>query len=340
MSKLLQFKEWHTIPETAEYLTKVLGEPIKDSDIYQLALNKKITLSVLLPEWGTYVKIANKVSSEKIEQFIQEHKDIYHNLQLLMKEFPEGELERLLDQNLMPSSEIEKLYFKFVTYPVNFIDMSFQYKREEKISKIYNIWNIALIGHSDILLKRRYYQSVNEPYEEPFIDRGIHLKSLDNNQYAELYELLTKKDLYVQQQVNTQIEINLEKLPLSLQKELEKEKQQQSYDFVNKTELEMPASELPSGTIIIVRTESINDFIDSLNQSIKQNTLNTREKNNILKLLALVLNSDNSLKNLPLDQPYKVADILIRQAELKGYEIPSKDTIAKIIKESSEFHPN
>jgi hypothetical protein len=49
MSKLLKLKEWVTIPDAAKHLTQIFNEPFSEADIFQLALDEHITLSVVFP---------------------------------------------------------------------------------------------------------------------------------------------------------------------------------------------------------------------------------------------------------------------------------------------------
>lgn len=49
MSKLFKLKEWVTIPEAARYLSQILNEPVAESDVLQLALDKHIKISVDFP---------------------------------------------------------------------------------------------------------------------------------------------------------------------------------------------------------------------------------------------------------------------------------------------------
>lgn len=58
MSKLLQFKEWLTIEEASNYLTKIFDELIKPQDLYRLAIENKLILSLFLVN-NTYIEIAN-----------------------------------------------------------------------------------------------------------------------------------------------------------------------------------------------------------------------------------------------------------------------------------------
>lgn len=50
MRKLLKLKGWLTLSETAKHLTSTFGEEVSESDILQLALQYKLTLSVMFPE--------------------------------------------------------------------------------------------------------------------------------------------------------------------------------------------------------------------------------------------------------------------------------------------------
>lgn len=46
MSKLSNLHEWLTLDKSACYLSSMLDEPVLIADLYRLALDKKLTLSV------------------------------------------------------------------------------------------------------------------------------------------------------------------------------------------------------------------------------------------------------------------------------------------------------
>ena len=50
MSKLLKLKEWVTVAEAARHLSIVLGEEVREADLYQLALDERLVLSIRFPE--------------------------------------------------------------------------------------------------------------------------------------------------------------------------------------------------------------------------------------------------------------------------------------------------
>jgi hypothetical protein len=46
LKKLVKFKAWLTLPETARYLSIVLGEDVTEADVLRLALDEHLELSV------------------------------------------------------------------------------------------------------------------------------------------------------------------------------------------------------------------------------------------------------------------------------------------------------
>lgn len=65
MSKLLMFKDWLTIEEASYYLTEVLSETVKPTDIYRLALESKLVLSLCFVN-NTYIEIASTDSNNDL----------------------------------------------------------------------------------------------------------------------------------------------------------------------------------------------------------------------------------------------------------------------------------
>ena len=49
MSKLFKLKEWFTVEETANHLSTALGEDVSVTDIYRLALDGHLVLSMYFP---------------------------------------------------------------------------------------------------------------------------------------------------------------------------------------------------------------------------------------------------------------------------------------------------
>lgn len=60
MSKLLKLKQWLTIPDAAKYLTATLSEPVTEADIFRLALDGALTMSVYFVS-SIHVKITQPI---------------------------------------------------------------------------------------------------------------------------------------------------------------------------------------------------------------------------------------------------------------------------------------
>lgn len=96
--------------------------------------------------------------------------------------------------------------------------------------------------------------------------------------------------------------------------------------------------DLPPDIIIVIKTEYLLKFANSLKKD-QQTELNklaeleNRERTIAFRLLALL-----ALElGLPLDKPYKTADIIINQIAPKlGITPPSRDTIGKYLKEAKQ----
>lgn len=67
MSKLFKLKKWLLLKDAADYLSGALSEPVKESDILQLALDGQITLSVSLAN-QIYCKRAEVLSGANIRR--------------------------------------------------------------------------------------------------------------------------------------------------------------------------------------------------------------------------------------------------------------------------------
>ncbi len=60
MSKLFKIKEWLTVPEAAKHLAIVFGEEVTEADVFRLALDEKLKISVYLSK-PTKVKLVTKI---------------------------------------------------------------------------------------------------------------------------------------------------------------------------------------------------------------------------------------------------------------------------------------
>lgn len=135
VSKLLQIKDWLTIPDAAKQLTSLLGENVTESDLLYFALNGKIRLSVFFVN-PTRARLGKKILlSEADYDDISQPDDIepqklYQGTVLLHQDTPEHcvvewdeehtiFIEGLHDLTMLGSEQIdiEKRYHKLMGGP-------------------------------------------------------------------------------------------------------------------------------------------------------------------------------------------------------------------------------
>ncbi|ELV07717.1 Hypothetical protein F387_01523 [Wohlfahrtiimonas chitiniclastica SH04] len=70
MSKLADLKKWFTVPEAIEKIKMTIDQAITASDLYQIAIQNQITLSVILPDIYDFDPIFHVLAcDDHIEQF-------------------------------------------------------------------------------------------------------------------------------------------------------------------------------------------------------------------------------------------------------------------------------
>lgn len=109
MSKLLKFKRWLTIDEAARRLSIIADEQVTESDIFRLALDHELTLSVYFAK-DIYARVANfNIEYDGDDERIYLTGDYENKPILLMGEFDVGMLgagRALIEQAYMESKGI------------------------------------------------------------------------------------------------------------------------------------------------------------------------------------------------------------------------------------------
>ncbi len=109
MSKLFKLKDWLTVPNAAKHLTIVFGEEVTEADVFRLALDRKLRISIYLSK-PTVVKLAEKIPIPiELEQHIK-----YGNSMLCTKLDEITFLEGILDLPLIDyeRSIVEAEYYR------------------------------------------------------------------------------------------------------------------------------------------------------------------------------------------------------------------------------------
>ncbi|KGY09201.1 hypothetical protein [Vibrio sinaloensis] len=151
MSKLSQLKKFHTLKESAEYLSSELKEPVSLATIYQLIADKQLMLSVRLVNQAYVMK----------GQFV---------------ECEDGDLVEFRTE-LTSGKVLEKSYFDYVTddnsLPIR-TDMYFVYDNKAHI--VDGIWDLAMVGEESLRVEDLYQNEVNGPVPALTDTWGFYLK--------------------------------------------------------------------------------------------------------------------------------------------------------------------
>lgn len=306
MSKLFKLKEWLTLDEAAEHLTVVLGESVLEKDIYRLALDGYLQLSINIIN-GTQVHKGKIISPEEVE----------------WQEFSSSLLPNITEKPvLIPDSLC--------------IDENRFLKLEEKVKSIRGVWDLMMIGGERLDIEHWYQQLIEGPaitltsLDGAFVQKGNVvcqlLESFEENEY-QTGSLAREKNMeaFIAQNELSSDEIKEIRQKFKLEREEFLKEQKSKTDEQNY----YPAAGLPSEGVLVVRTKAIMDFINSLNEGAEK-PLSTKERHTLLVIIAALC------KEIGIDYTQRgVASAIQLLTENIGSPI-TDDTIRNILKQINE----
>lgn len=321
MSKLFKLKEWLTIPDAARHLSGVCGESLTESDVLQLGLDGHLTLSVhlvnhararigaLVPldqaETKLLPRIGANLSSEKIRQIEQ--------LPRLIVADGVGGLPAEIVQGLEDGSLIRKIA------ALN-IDGEQFLRLEDQVVGIHGVWDLAMIGAETLDVEHSYQQMTGGPEVTLVQLDGVFLKGA-NGEFAQLQESFESPEMKA---LSGNIARNLK--DLGVKRNLTAHETNKPLDHPSNW---FPAGGLPKDSVIVVRTSALTEFqlriADAPPAAGKESSQSNREKNNLLRIIGLMVNHRYAGD---IDKPYSIAKHLTEKAKEIGVKI-SDDTIAK-----------
>ncbi|CCQ12452.1 hypothetical protein PALB_33910 [Pseudoalteromonas luteoviolacea B = ATCC 29581] len=150
MDKLFKLKSWLTIPEAVKYLSMALSEPVLESDVFRLALDGHLKISVNLVN-GAQAYLGKYVSTEEIDwttfsmDLLEKPFTAPSNHEMLIKS---KAWESLIKNNLLPLEQFQSNKDYYTQF------------NNESLRSISGIWDLTLIGSEYLDLKFRYHQEV------------------------------------------------------------------------------------------------------------------------------------------------------------------------------------
>lgn len=169
MSKLFKLKEWLTVEEAAKHLSTVLGEEVVIADIYRLALDGHLVLSMSFPNHA-YGNLGELVGLENTKRFRP----------------PAGLFEEIYKASAKDAPE-EMIISDYIGND-QFLNWS------EKVNSIEGVWDLAMFASERLDVEFVYHQLIGGPAIElvgldgAFVKRGdVYcrlVESWDENPYT------------------------------------------------------------------------------------------------------------------------------------------------------------
>ena len=349
MSKLFKLREWLTIPDTVKHLSVVCGEEVAEADVYRLALDGHLTLSVNFVNQANANRGKNINWEEtewiRIPPLMQTDNAIISAEGVTPDKFAKfpPKLQALYDE----ISETERKKFMFLMQSeclnndrfVNF---------DKKIITIEGIWDLLMFGGEQLDVENKYQILTGGPavtletldgcfVEKPDGQICKLLDSFDDNEYRSgsiaAYEKLKEK-IKIEGIEETEAERLLEQHKKAQKKYLEERKLRPKEDDY------YPAGGLPSDSVFVVRTAALRDFeqliADSDDKSTKNTKESTRKTENLLKAITAIAIDDYgySPESAKSSAPQEIADAMRNQ----GAKFDPK-TIRGWLKEGTKLLP-
>ena len=300
MSKLFKLKEWLTVPDAAQHLSGVFGEPVTEADVLRLGLDGHYKLSVRLrtPTHGL-IGVVCRRDEARCVVIQRDHDAEEYPVDLAFSDAPDDQVTAQIVRGLLDGSLIR------VIHPIDIGRGKFV-QMHGKVVPIRGLWALPTTGdHSDdneeLIAK---VATSREPHSTAF--NGILLERSPGI----FAQLLWRREHDLGRP--------------SLARERDHEPKLKPYeDPAYYTE----AYNLPDDAILVVRTSELANFITRTAEAesgAEPKKESTREKNTLLKIISVMTHQKYSKE---ITKPYAIAAHLEQKADELGIKV-SGDTIA------------
>lgn len=303
MGKLFNLKEWLTVADAARHLSIVFGEDVAEADVLRLALDRRLRLSVYFVNHAR-ARCGNVVHLEQVDwtlvptikgagmrvetaagYSVEQDNGLRASAKLitLLKDIPAAEWP-----NWMPLPNSLNIDGE------RFLDLP------ESITTLRGVWDLPMIGNERLDIEHEYQhltggpavtlQGLDGPFVEGCDGKICQLQeSYDENEFqpgssARLEWL--KRHIAENNIEGAKAESLLNQHREEREKFLERRKTQPA------NENYYPAGGLPDDAVIVVRTEALREFEQSVNgaPSGSEKPIVTSERNSLLTIIAALCN--------------------------------------------------
>lgn len=334
MSKLFKLKEWLTIQDAARYLSNIFGEEVNEADILRLALDGHLKLSVNFVN-HTQGKCGKVVpfSQSKWKLFPR----IKHEIHITPVYPPAKILECPPDLEEKLKEILEAERDNYFTLPEGLIiDEERVLELGENVTSIKGVWDLSMIGAERIDIEYQYQQITGGPEVTLQALDGAFIERTD----GAVFQLQTDyEDNEYSAGSNAQLEtlkrhITNNKIEQAEAQQLLDKHKQDRKEFLElraskpNAQNYFPAGGLPEDGVLVVRTDALRNFEQSLNETPNstEKPLTTTERNTLLTIIAALCDYSK------IDhQGRGAAAQIARLTEASGARV-SEDAISKALK--------
>ena len=290
MGKLFNLKEWLTVADAARHLSIVFGEEVTEADVLRMGLDGRLRLSVYFVNHAT--ARCGKVSRYS-EAELRDAIDA-GNLPQDLKwfTFPPGALAAFLPK--LPPDEAEKSGVLMLMSLR--IDDDRYLTLADAIRTLQGVWDLPMIGNEQLDIEHQYQNLTGGPsvtlqgLDGAFVEgRDGQICQLQENYDENEYQAGSSAALErLKQQIaengieRTEAESLLNRYKEQRKEFLEKQRTRPAKDNY------YPAGGLPKDAVIVVRTEALRVFEQSVNgpSVLLDKPLTTTERNSLLTIIA------------------------------------------------------
>lgn len=289
MGKLFSLKEWLTVADAARHLSIVFGEDVSDADVLRLALDGRLCLSVY------FVNHAKARCGKVVRYSEPELRDAIAtgNLPQDLKwhTWPPGAMAALRPD--LPPDEAEKSALMLMSLR---IDDDRYLTLDDAVTTLRGVWDLPMIGNERLDIEHEYQNVTGGP--------AVTLQGLDgafveghDGQICQLQEdydenefqdgSLAQLERLKQYIAEDDIEDAEAESMLKVHKEHRKEFLEKRRTKPAK-ENHYPAGGLPKDAVIVVRTEALREFEQSVNGTPNgpEKPISANERNSLLTIIA------------------------------------------------------
>ena len=278
MSKLFKLKEWLTVPEAAKHLSVLFGEEVAESDVLRLGLDGHLKLSVnFVNEAMAYKGKVVPISEAKLVEGFP-----------ISDALRESFAKQIGVESCVGEQAIENGDTKFlVMLGYRLSDKQIvQFDDEKKYLR--GVWDLCMLEGERHDVEELYYEEIGAPFVDRWSLEGVLVTKSDGYIYRLAYEL-EKPNKETFDKTTEIARANLMKGACrdeaEIQRAVEEHAQYRKKLWEDKTPRYGTASHLPDDSLLVVRTDALREFEQSINGNSSSSSmpLATMERNTLLR---------------------------------------------------------